>query len=338
MCVGTISDIVPLVDENRVITKLGLLLVAQTKNMGLRSLLLSSGYKNLDSTTISFGVAPRINACGRMGHADEALKLFLSKDIYEVNELTKKLNDYNKMRQEKEKSIYEDAVNQIEKNKLYENCAIVVGGDNWHHGVIGIVSSKITDLYFKPSILLCYDDDLAKGSGRSIPGFDLHDALMKCQDTIEKFGGHSMAIGITIKKDNFDKFANELEQIAKDSKIDEIVPIINVDAKINLNEVSRETVESLKQLEPFGEGNKTPIFALKNLKVDSIRSLSEGKHIKMTLKDGNSVVNAIGFNLGYLADEYRIGDKIDVVGTLEINSFNGVDSLQLNLKDVMKSI
>ncbi len=338
MCVGTISDIVPLVDENRVITKLGLLLVAQTKNMGLRSLLVSSGYKNLDSTTISFGVAPRINACGRMGHADEALKLFLSKDIYEVNELTKKLNDYNKMRQEKEKSIYEDAVNQIEKNKLYENCAIVVGGDNWHHGVIGIVSSKITDLYFKPSILLCYDDDLAKGSGRSIPGFDLHDALMKCQDTIEKFGGHSMAIGITIKKDNFDKFANELEQIAKDSKIDEIVPIINVDAKINLNEVSRETVESLKQLEPFGEGNKTPIFALKNLKVDSIRSLSEGKHIKMTLKDGNSVVNAIGFNLGYLADEYRIGDKIDVVGTLEINSFNGVDSLQINLKDVMKSI
>lgn len=299
---------------------------------------MSSGYKNLDSTTISFGVAPRINACGRMGHADEALNLFLSKDIYEVNELTKKLNDYNKMRQEKEKSIYEDAVNQIEKNKLYENCAIVVGGDNWHHGVIGIVSSKITDLYFKPSILLCYDNELAKGSGRSIPGFDLHDALMKCQDTIEKFGGHSMAIGITIKKDNFDKFANELEQVAKDSKIDEIVPIINVDAKINLNEVSRETVESLKQLEPFGEGNKTPIFALKNLKVDSIRSLSEGKHIKMTLKDGNSVVNAIGFNLGYLADEYRIGDKIDVVGTLEINSFNGVDSLQINLKDVMKSI
>ena len=338
MCVGTISDIVPLVDENRVITKLGLLLVAQTKNMGLRSLLMSSGYKNLDSTTISFGVAPRINACGRMGHADEALKLFLSKDIYEVNELTKKLNDYNKMRQEKEKSIYEDAVNQIEKNKLYENCAIVVGGDNWHHGVIGIVSSKITDLYFKPSILLCYENDLAKGSGRSIPGFDLHDALMKCQDTIEKFGGHSMAIGITIKKDNFDKFAKELENIAKDSKIDEIIPIINVDAKINLNEVSRETVESLKQLEPFGEGNKTPIFALKNLKVDSIRSLSEGKHIKMTLKDVNSVVNAIGFNLGYLADEYRIGDKIDVVGTLEINSFNGVDSLQINLKDVMKSI
>ena len=338
VCVGTISDIVPLVDENRVITKLGLMLVAQTKNMGLKSLIMSSGYKNLDSTTISFGVAPRINACGRMGHADEALKLFLSKDIYEVNDLTKKLNEYNKMRQEKEKIIYEEAVNQIEKNKLYENCAIVVGGENWHHGVIGIVSSKITDLYFKPSILLCYEDDLAKGSGRSIPGFDLHKALMKCQDTIEKFGGHSMAIGITIKKENFDKFAKELEKKAKDSKIDEIIPIINIDAKIELNEINRDIVESLKLLEPFGEGNKMPIFAFKNLKIDSIRALSEGKHIRMTLKDGNSVINSIGFNLGYLADEFRIGDRIDVVGTLEINSFNGVDSLQINLKDVMKSI
>lgn len=197
VCVGTISDIVPLVDENRVIAKLGLMLVEQTRNMGLKSLLISSGYKNIDSNTISFGVAPRINACGRMGHADEALKLFLSKDIYEVNELTKRLNDYNKLRQDKEKAIYNDALKQIEEKKLEEKNAIIVGGENWHHGVIGIVSSKITELYFKPSILLCYEDDLAKGSGRSIPGFDLHEALMKCQDTIDRFGGHAMAIGIT---------------------------------------------------------------------------------------------------------------------------------------------
>ncbi len=338
VCVGTISDIVPLVDENRVITKLGLMLVAQTKNMGLRSLLISSGYKNIDSTTISFGIAPRINACGRMGHADEALKLFLSKDIYEVNELTKRLNDYNKIRQDKEKSIYEDAVNQIEKNKLYENCAIVVAGEDWHHGVIGIVSSKITDLYFKPSILLCYEDEVAKGSGRSIPGFDLHDALMKCQNSIERFGGHAMAIGITIKRDKFAEFKKEFEEVARKAKIDEIIPIINIDAKINLSEINKEMVASLKKLEPFGEGNKMPIFAFKNLKIDSIRALSEGKHIKLTLKEGNSIINAIGFNLGHLVDEYRIGDKIDVVGTLEINSFNGVDSLQINLKDVMKSI
>lgn len=338
VCVGTISDIVPLVDENRVIAKLGLMLVKQTKNMGLKSLLISSGYKNIDSNTISFGVAPRINACGRMGHADEALKLFLSKDIYEVNELTKKLNDYNSLRQEKEKAIYKDAINQIETNKLNEKNAIIIAGENWHHGVIGIVSSKITELYFKPSILLCYEDDLAKGSGRSIPGFDLHEALMKCQSTIEKFGGHSMAVGITIKRDKFEKFKKEFEEVATEAKIDEIIPIINIDAKINLSEINKEMVASLKQLEPFGEGNKTPIFAFKNLKIDSIRALSEGKHIKMTLKDGNTIINSIGFNLGYLADEYRIGDKIDVVGTLEINSFNGVDNLQINIKDVMKSI
>ena len=338
VCVGTISDIVPLVDENRVIAKLGLMLVKQTKNMGLKSLLISSGYKNIDSNTISFGVAPRINACGRMGHADEALKLFLSKDIYEVNELTKKLNSYNTLRQEKERAIYEDAINQIESNRLNEKNAIIIAGENWHHGVIGIVSSKITDLYFKPSILLCYEDDLAKGSGRSIPGFDLHEALMKCQDTIDRFGGHSMAIGITIKRDKFEDFKKEFEEVAKDAKIDEIIPIINIDAKINLSEINKEKVESLKQLEPFGEGNKTPIFAFKNLKIDSIRALSEGKHLKMTLRDGNTIVNAIGFNLGYLTDEYRIGDKIDVVGTLEINSFNGVDNLQISIKDVMKSI
>ena len=338
VCVGTISDIVPLVDENRVITKLGLLLVKQTKNMGLKSLLISSGYKNIDSNTISFGVAPRINACGRMGHAEEALKLFLAKDIYEVNRLTQLLNDYNKIRQEKEKSIYEEAIKQIEEKQLFNKNAIIVGGENWHHGVIGIVSSKITDLYFKPSILLCYEDDFAKGSGRSIPGFDLHDALMKCQDSIERFGGHAMAIGITIKKENFEKFSEEVEKIAEDAKINEIIPIINIDAKIDLNEISKEMVQSLKQLEPFGEGNKTPIFAFKNLKIGSIRSLTEGKHIKMTLKDGNTIIDAIGFNLGCLADEYRIGDKIDVVGSLEINSFNGIDSLQINLKDVMKSI
>lgn len=338
VCIGTISDIVPLVDENRVIAKLGLMLVKQTKNIGLKSLLMASGYKNIDSNTISFGVAPRINACGRMGHADEALKLFLSKDIYEVNELTKKLNDYNALRQEKEKAIYEDAIKQIENNKLYEKSAIVIGGENWHHGVIGIVSSKITDIYFKPSILLCYEDDLAKGSGRSIPGFDLHEALMKCLEQIEKFGGHAMAIGITIKRDKFEEFSNKFEEIVKEAKIDEIIPIINIDARINLNEINKEMVESLKQLEPFGEGNKTPIFAFKNLKIDSIRALSEGKHIKMTVKDGNTIINSIGFNLGYLADEYRIGDKIDLVGTLEINSFNGVDSLQINIKDVMKSI
>ncbi len=338
VCVGTISDIVPLVDENRTISKLGLKLVRQTRNIGLKVLLDSIGYKKIDSMAISFGVAPRINACGRMGHEKEALELFLTDSKDEAERITHNLNEYNQERQEIEKRIFNEAQKMMEDPEQQKLPCIVLGGENWHHGVIGIVSSKITEMYFKPSVLLCYEDDLARGSGRSIPGFDLHEALMKCQDTIERFGGHSMAIGITIKKDKFKEFSDEFEKIAKSAKIDEIVPIINVDAKINLNEINREIIESLKLLEPFGEGNKMPIFAFKNLKIDSIRALSEGKHIKMTLKDGNSIINAIGFNLGYLSNEYRIGDKIDVVGTLEINSFNGVDNLQINLKDVMKSI
>lgn len=339
VCIGTISDIVPLVDENRVIAKLGLLLVAQTKNIGLRSIINSSGYNKIDSNTISFGVAPRINACGRMGKAEEALELFLSKDKNEVNELTNKLNEHNRKRQETEKTIFENALEKIKAEHLDENKAIIVGGENWHHGVIGIVSSKITEMYFKPSILFSFEEDgIGKGSGRSIPGFDLHEALMKCSDTIEKFGGHSMAVGITVKKDNLEKFKKEFEQIAIQSKIDEIIPIINIDAKVDLSDIDKEMVESLKQLEPFGEANKMPVFAFKNLKIDSIRALSEGKHLKLTLKDNNYIINAIGFNIGYLANEYRIGDKIDVAGVLEINTFNGVDNLQINIKDIMKSI
>ena len=339
VCIGTISDIVPLVDENRVITKLGLMLVKQTRNVGLRAILQVSGYSKIDSNTISFGVAPRINACGRMGVAEEALNLFLSKNINQVNELARKLNEHNRIRQETEKDIFENAKKQIEENHLNENNTIVVAGENWHHGVIGIVSSKITEMYFKPSILLSFEEDgIGKGSGRSIPGFDLHEALMKCDDCIEKFGGHSMAIGITIKRENFDKLKDKLEEIAIEEHIDEIVPEIKIDAKINLAEVNKEMVESLKELEPFGEGNKMPVFAFKNLKIDSIRALSEGKHLKLTLKDNNVIVNAIGFNMGQLAEDYRIGDKIDVVGTLEINSFNGMDSIQINLKDIMKSI
>ena len=337
VCVGTISDIVPLVDENRVITKLGLKLVPISKNIGLRTLLASTGYKEVNSTTISFGIAPRINACGRMGEEKEALRLFLTNDLHEAKEITERLNNYNLERQETEKRIFKQALEQIENGEKDKSC-IVLGQEGWHHGIIGIVASKVTDIYFKPSILICFEGEEGKGSGRSIPGFNLHDAVMNCDTYVGKFGGHSMAVGITVKKDNLEKFKKEFEQIATQSKIDEIIPIINIDAKVDLSDIDKEMVESLKQLEPFGEANKMPVFAFKNLKIDSIRALSEGKHLKLTLKDNNYIINAIGFNIGYLANEYRIGDKIDVAGVLEINTFNGVDNLQINIKDIMKSI
>ena len=337
VCVGTISDIVPLEGENRTIAKLGLMLIKVTRNLGLRELIKSSGYKEIDSNTISFGVAPRINACGRMGHEEEALKLFLAEDLESATKITKELNEYNTLRQSTEKAIYEEAVQQIEKNHLDENNSIVLGGKGWHHGVIGIVSSKVTDKYYKPSILLSFEDNIAKGSGRSVPGFDLYEGLAKCEDLLEKYGGHSMAVGLTLKKENLENFKERFEQIAKEKNIKELVPIIYIDDELKLKDINMDLVKSLSILEPFGEANKVPLFLIRNLKIDSIRALSEGRHLKLTLRDENFVINAIGFELGYLAEEYRIGDRIDVVGTLEINSFNGFSSIQINMKDIRKS-
>lgn len=337
VCVGTISDIVPLVDENRVIAKLGLKLVEQTRNPGLKALLVASGYKEVNSNTVSFGVAPRINACGRMGKEEEALKLFLTDNIVEAGRITDNLNKYNRERQEIEKRIYQEALEKIEKNHLEENNVIVVGGENWHHGVIGIVASKITEQYFKPSILICFEGDEGKGSGRSIPGFDLHDALCQSSEYLEKYGGHEMAVGLSLKKENFQKFADKFEEIAKEAHTEEIESVINIDREITIKDVNIDTINSLKALEPFGEANKLPVFIYKNLRIDSIRALSEGKHLKLTLKDGNTIINAIGFNMGKYAEEYRISDKIDVLGVLEINTFNGIDTIQINMKDIRRS-
>lgn len=313
VCVGTISDIVPLADENRVITKLGLMLVKQTKNIGLAELIKACGYSEINSTMISFGVAPRINACGRMGKQDEALKLFLSNDIKEVKEITKRLNAYNLQRQSAEKEIFEEALEQITQEELENRNSIILSGEGWHHGVIGIVSSKITEMFFKPSLLICFDGDIGKGSGRSIPGFDLHEALVNTSSWLDKYGGHAMAVGLSLKKENYEGFKKDFEDLASKSNIKEIVPIIMVDKQITAKDMTVENVEAIKLLEPFGEANKVPIFMYKGLKIDSIRALAENKHIKLTLRDDNVIIDAIGFNMGYLAEEFLIGDKVDVV-------------------------
>lgn len=336
VCIGTISDIVPLSDENRVIAKLGLKLVNQTKNIGLKALLEILGFKQIDSGIISFGVAPRINACGRMGNEKVALDLFLSKDYETARKIAIKLNEYNSERQAIEKRIFDEATEKIEKEEK-ENACIIVGGEGWHHGIIGIVASKVTDMYFKPSILICFEENIGKGSGRSIPGFDLHEALMQCSNELEKFGGHAMAVGVTLEKSKFNEFKTKLEEYAKKCEIDKIVPIIYIDSELSLKNIDIDSVKSLKLLEPYGESNKTPLFMFKNLKINSIRALSEGKHLKLTLKEDNFMINAIGFNMGELSEKYLIDDKIDIVGSLEINSFNGNDSIQIVIKDIRKS-
>ena len=337
VCVGTISDIVPLVDENRTISQLGLRLIKQTRNVGLRVLLESIGYKKIDSNTVSFGVAPRINACGRMGHEREALQLFLTDNIEEAKEITQKLNNYNLERQDIEKKIFDEAQEmlKIEENKLP---CIVLAKENWHHGVIGIVSSKMTEMYGKPSILLSIEENLEKGSGRSVPGFDLHEALENCKENIKQFGGHSMAVGITIEKEKFEAFKEAFEKYAENMNVSGIVPVINVDEKLSLDDISIQNIKELEILEPFGEANKMPIFQISNLKIDSIRAISEGKHLKMTLKDEKRVIDVIGFNMGNLAEEYPIGTKVDIVGNLEINNYRGIENIQINLKDIRHGV
>ncbi len=336
VCVGTISDIVPLVDENRVITKLGLKLVEVTRNIGLKALLASIGYKKIDSSAISFGVAPRINACGRMGKEQEALQLFLTENVVEAVNISKQLNEYNRQRQDIEKRIFEEVLYKIENGEKDKPC-IVLADKNWHHGVIGIVSSKVTEMYYKPSILICLEDGEGKGSGRSIPGFDLHEALTKCDRYIDRFGGHSMAIGISVNEENFENFKNDFENFAENSNIKDLIPIIKVDEEVSAKDINVKVVNDLSLLEPFGEANKMPVFMYKNLRINSIRALSEGKHLKLTLKDEGLVIDAIGFNMGYLVDDYLLGDKVDVLGNLEINRFNGRESVQINLKDIRKS-
>ena len=275
-----------------------------------------------------------------MGFQNEALKLFLTQNINEAKEITNKLNEYNNQRQQTEKRIYEEAIKEIEQEKTSvkkELPCLILGKENWHHGVIGIVSSKITDLYFKPSILICFENEEGKGSGRSIPGFDLHEALMKCSTFVDKFGGHSMAIGINVKKENFKKFKEEMEEYASKSNICDIIPIINVDKEISLKEINIELVKDINLLEPFGEANKMPIFLMKNLKIQSIRTLSNGKHIKLNLGQEGYIIDAIGFNLGHMAENYQIGDKVDVVGNLEINNYRKEEQIQMVIKDFRKT-
>ena len=336
VCVGTISDIVPLIDENRVIAKLGLKLVEVTKNLGLKELLKVSRYKKIDSSTISFGIAPRINACGRMGHAEEALKLFLTSNILEAQEITKVLEQYNQERQNIEKRIFTEANSQIE-NDVQKLNSIVLGCENWHHGVIGIVASKLTEMYYKPTVLVCFEGEEAKGSGRSILGFDLHNALCETSEYLEKYGGHEMAVGLTLKKEKFAEFKEKFQELVDKSNISDILPIINIDYQLQGKEIKKEIAKELQLLEPFGEANKMPIVLFKNLKISSIRALSEGKHLKLSLNYENQWIDAIGFNMGNLSEEYQLGDKVDIVGTLEINEYNNNEYLQINMKDIMRT-
>ena len=335
-CIGTISDIVTLLDENRVIAKLGLKLLQVTRNIGLKTLIEMTGLKKIDSSFISFGISPRINACGRMGHQEDALNLFLTDDPIEARKLAAKLEEYNRERQDIEKKIYNESLSLLEKEK--DKPCIVIGSEGWHHGVIGIVSSKITELTYKPSILVCFEGENSKGSGRSIPGFDIHDAVVNCSKYLTAAGGHSMAIGLSLKTRDFLNFKNAMIEYAKSKNIENLKPEILIDYEITVQDLKIEEIAKIDYLEPFGEGNDMPVIMYKNLKIISIRTLSEGKHVKLVLIDGNNYIDVIGFNMGDLANIYQIGDRVDIVGNIGINRYKDIENIQITLKDIRQSI
>ena len=335
-CIGTISDIVTLLDSEIARAKLGLKLLQVTRNIGLKTLIEMTGLKKIDSSFISFGISPRINACGRMGHQEDALNLFLTDDPIEARKLAAKLEEYNRERQDIEKKIYNESLSLLEKEK--DKPCIVIGSEGWHHGVIGIVSSKITELTYKPSILVCFEGENSKGSGRSIPGFDIHDAVVNCSKYLTAAGGHSMAIGLSLKTRDFLNFKNAMIEYAKSKNIENLKPEILIDYEITVQDLKIEEIAKIDYLEPFGEGNDMPVIMYKNLKIISIRTLSEGKHVKLVLIDGNNYIDVIGFNMGDLANIYQIGDRVDIVGNIGINRYKDIENIQITLKDIRQSI
>lgn len=336
--IGTIADIVPLLDENRIITKIGIEKVKQTKNEGLKALIRVAGIKNLDSTSISFALAPRINASGRMADASVAVKLLLSTSPMQANSLAELLDSQNKERQAVEKKILEEVLEKIEKEKLYERKSLVVAGKGWHQGVIGIVASKVAEKYVKPVILITYEDKLAKGSGRTPYGISLYDALDKCKDSLVQFGGHELAAGVTLEKDKIAEFSESFEKAVLELREDDLTAIIDIDAEIKKEDILSGIIKINEKMLPFGQKNPEPTYLYRNLKIDSLSTLKDDKHIKFRLKDGNFCIDAIGFSQGHRRDELKLGDKIDVVGNLSINDFGRDKTVQIILKDFKKVV
>lgn len=337
VAVGTIADIVDLTGENRIITKCGLEKLKETKNEGLKALLEISGIKNIDSNSIGFSIAPRINASGRMANASLAIKLLLSKSAMDAYKYAKALDDNNKERQKVEKEILNEVVEKIDAEKLYLNSAIVVSGKDWHPGVIGIVASKVVEKYLKPVILFTYEKDVASGSGRSKPGVSIYKAMEKCKDIVNSFGGHDMAAGITINLDKIDefkiKFNIAVDEVADHDMKDEII----IDTEIKTANITFNTLEDIKKIMPFGVGNPEPVFIYRSSAVKGVSTLSDGKHLRITLEEKGVSTDCIGFNMGNRRDEIVIGDKIDLVCTLIENNFRDIKSLQFIIKDFKKS-
>lgn len=335
---GTIGDIVPLIGENRILVKHGLTVFSKTKNLGLRALIEVSGLANkeISARHIGYILGPRINASGRLGSPEDSLKLLLAKTEEKAFDLAKKLNQGNRLRQKIESQTLQEAIAQVESRiNFKEHNIIVLGAPNWHQGVIGIVASRLVERYFRPTIMMSLKDGFGHGSGRSVGQFHLLQALNRCKDLLEEYGGHRRACGVKLKKEKLPQFAETINRVAKEMILPaDLIPVLDVDMELSLSDISTGLIAELETLLPFGADNPQPVFCSSDLKVKSKSSIVSNSHIKFWVTDGMLTCEAIGYNKAGVFPLFEGGETIDLAYTPSINNWQGNFSIQLKIEDL----
>lgn len=334
--IGTIGDIVPLTGENRTLIRAGLERLSQSDRPGVQALLENAGVagKALTSTNVAFTLVPRINATGRMGAPERAVRLLISGYEEEAEVLSEEICADNEERRRVEAEIAEAAFADIEAKGYMKERVVVVDGENWHHGVIGIVASRVTERCGKPCMIISRGETEAKGSGRSIEGFSLFEAICACSDLLIKFGGHPMAAGITLKPENIEAFRKRINRYAAEHFPQMPTQTVTLDCKLNPAALSVSMAQSLTQLEPFGNGNPQPVFGLFNMELSNVTPVGGGGHLRLTLEKNGAVITAMRFNTKPEELPYHIGDKIDLAVQLEAREFRGQPSLTVIVRDM----
>jgi single-stranded-DNA-specific exonuclease len=331
VALATVADIVPLTGENRVLVRHGLKLLAESRWPGVRALIRASGLegKEIRASQVGFILAPRLNAAGRVGDANDGLRLLLSDDPDESARLALMLERMNVERQGLDQRILEEAVEQVERERDPErDTALVLASEQWHPGVVGIVASRVVERYGRPTFLIALDGDIGKGSGRSISRFDLHAALGRCSDLLERFGGHRMAAGLTIRRENLEAFRERFASVARESLTElDLGPEQRVDLVLDLGAVDPDLERLCRYLEPCGMGNPSPVFGSRGIRLEGARRVGSG-HLKGTLCDAGSKLSAIGFNW---ADRAPSTEILDVAFRLEQNEWMGERTLQARI-------
>jgi len=331
---GTLADIVPLIGENRVIVKEGIDMLRKMPRPGLKALKEVSGIDGRDfrAGIISFTMIPRLNASGRLSHSKEVIKLLTSKSYNDASALVEWLDKLNVERQRLEEDIFQEAIEQIKGKEIMP--IIILSSEGWHRGVIGIVASRIVEMLYRPSIIFKLEGDVAKGSARSIPTFDIFKAISRCKDLLNRFGGHKSAAGVELKVENLPAFEEMINKIALEMLTeDDLIPLLKIDADVALNDIDFNLVSEINRLEPFGFGNPEPLLGAKSLEV-LYPKVVKNSHVKMRLRQNNYSIDAIGFDMASYVETLEGAKMIDAVFTPFEKEWEGFRSLQLNLKAV----